>query len=86
MYGTRRSDFTQGVVNEAVCSNLTARGPFPDGAFGWCAGREVCDRCGWSSRTIAPARPKALTSAAVAPDIVGTSKSDRGFAAHHLFH
>jgi len=29
--GTRRSDFTQGVVNEAVCSNLTARGPFPEG-------------------------------------------------------
>jgi hypothetical protein len=31
--GTRRSNFTEGVVNEAVCSNLTARGPFPEGPF-----------------------------------------------------
>jgi hypothetical protein len=31
MRRTRRRDFTQGVVNEAICSNLTARGPLPEG-------------------------------------------------------
>jgi hypothetical protein len=31
MRGPRRRDFTQGVLDQAVCYNLTARGPFPDG-------------------------------------------------------
>jgi hypothetical protein len=31
MRGTCRSDFAQGVLNEAVCCNLTARGPLPAG-------------------------------------------------------